>query len=118
MTLYKEHILDHSKRPRNFRTIKSPDNKADVRNVVCGDEITLMFNVLKGKITDVAFSGHGCAISIASCSLFTEFMKGKSIKDLKKLDESVILELLHIELSPSRMKCAILPLEALHDALK
>jgi len=113
VNIYKEIILDHWKNPHNFGKLKSPTKKSYAINPSCGDEIQIDLIIQKGKVKEVKFSGRGCAISQASASLLTDYIKGKSIKDLKKITEKTILELLNIKISPARMKCVLLPLEVL-----
>jgi nitrogen fixation NifU-like protein len=78
--LYQEVILDHNRRPRNFRALEA-GQKAEGFNPLCGDRITVYLTVGNGVITDVAFQGSGCAISKASASLMTESVKGKSVAE-------------------------------------
>lgn len=84
--LYQEVILDHNRRPRNFRALDA-GRKAEGFNPLCGDRITVYLNVDNGVITDVAFQGSGCAISKASASLMTESVKGKTVADAQALFE-------------------------------
>ncbi|HEY6293495.1 MAG TPA: SUF system NifU family Fe-S cluster assembly protein [Terriglobia bacterium] len=76
--LYQEVILDHSKRPRNFRVLEDATSRADGYNPLCGDRLTLYLRMNGDQIADVAFKGSGCAISTASASLLTETLKGKT----------------------------------------
>ena len=110
--MYDEIILDHYKHPRNFGTVVRPTTTCHVNNPLCGDKINMTAIIEKGVIQEVKFEAEGCAISIASASLLSEYLQGTSIADLRKLDSSFILKLLNIELSPNRLKCALLPLEA------
>jgi len=111
--IYKEIILDHWKHPHNFGKLKNPTKKSYTTNPSCGDEIQIDLIIEKEKVKEVKFSGRGCAISQASASLLTDYIKEKSIKDLKRIDEKTIIKLLNVKISPARMKCALLPLEAL-----
>ncbi len=80
--LYQEVILDHNKRPRNFRVIDAPDaTKLEGFNPLCGDRLTLYLRMEGDRVADVAFQGHGCAISTSSASLMTEAVKGKPKAD-------------------------------------
>ncbi|OGK14917.1 SUF system NifU family Fe-S cluster assembly protein [Candidatus Roizmanbacteria bacterium RIFCSPLOWO2_02_FULL_37_19] len=117
MSIYQEVILDHYKHPRNFGEIDQPDKSSRAINTVCGDKIFLTAEISKGAIKQVKFSGTGCAISVASASMLTDYLKGKKLTDLRKLDQSFMLKLLSIELTPNRLKCALLPLEALHKLI-
>ena len=85
--LYQEVILDHNRRPRNFRTIESPSHHAEGYNPLCGDRLNLYVNVADGVLTDVAFQGSGCAISKASASLMTDVLKGKTVAEAQALFE-------------------------------
>lgn len=116
-SIYQELILDHYHSPRNFGDLEKSDRNSEVSNSSCGDKISMKAYFTSGKITDIKFMGKGCAISTASASLLTDYVKGKPISTLKKLDTSFMLKLLGIELSPNRLKCALLPLEALTKLL-
>lgn len=116
--LYREQILDHYKNPRNYGDLVNPTVSSEEYNPLCGDRIFLQLLINKGKIMDVKFKGEGCAISTASASLLTEYIKSKNISDLKKLEGQDVLPILGIEnLSPGRLKCALLPLEALRKSI-
>jgi nitrogen fixation protein NifU and related proteins len=85
--LYQEVILDHNKRPRNFRAIEPPSQKAEGYNPLCGDRITVYLRLKGDVIEDLAFEGSGCAISKASASLMTDALKGRTIVDAGSLFE-------------------------------
>lgn len=85
--LYQEVILDHNKRPRNFRVINEATAHADGYNPLCGDRVTLYLRMDGDKIGDVAFKGSGCAISTASASILTETLKGKTRTQAEELFE-------------------------------
>jgi nitrogen fixation NifU-like protein len=85
--LYQEVILDHNRRPRNFRTIEPASHHADGHNPLCGDRLSLYLQVTDGGIADVAFQGSGCAISKASASLMTDAVKGQSVDAALRLFE-------------------------------
>lgn len=108
MDLYREEILDHYKNPRNFG---SPDDfklKEADRNSSCGDSLEMGIKTEKGKIIDVRFSGTGCAISLASASMLTEMLLGKTLKQAAKINDQVMLKRLGIPISLTRQKCALL----------
>lgn len=113
-SIYQEIILEHYKHPRNFGTIRNPSKKTSVSNPLCGDKIVMDIVFTDKKIKEIKFNGQGCAISQASASLLTEYSIGKSKDTLQKLDKEFMIKLLGIELGPNRIKCALLPLEALH----
>jgi nitrogen fixation NifU-like protein len=116
--MYKEHILELYRNPSNYGIIKDATHKSTEYNSVCGDEITIHLLVKNGKIRDAKFSGSGCVISMVSSSLFTSRIKGMQIEDVKKISKDDILKLLKIKVTPARIKCALLPLEAVKKALK
>jgi nitrogen fixation NifU-like protein len=117
--LYQEFIIELYKNPQNFGTIEDADYKAQIYNTTCGDAITIFIKVKDGIIQDAKFMGKGCAISQASSSLFTGFLIGKKLDELKNIGKDDALKLLKIDLSknPTRMKCALLPLDAMRKAL-
>ncbi len=85
--LYQEVILDHNKRPRNFRELDGADRHADGYNPLCGDKLAVYVNLDDGVISDVSFLGSGCAISKASASLMTDAVKGKTLVEAQRLFE-------------------------------
>jgi nitrogen fixation NifU-like protein len=113
---YRDYILDHYRSPRNFGTLEHADVAAEDINPLCGDQIKMELKVDDGVVTDVRFSGKGCAISQASASMLTEHIKGMKLADVAKLPKDVVLENVGIGISPTRMKCAMLGLRVLKSA--
>ncbi len=117
MNIYQELILDHYKHPKNYGELAGATCTATANNPLCGDKFVLQAVLEKELIVDLKFSGEGCAISTASASMLTEYAKGKKKNEILTLNKEFILEMLGIELSPNRLKCALLPLEGLHMLL-
>lgn len=116
--LYRDEILEHYRRPHNFGTLPNPDASYEGSNPLCGDRITLMLEIGDdGRVSDVAFTGRGCAISQASASLLTDEMRGKSLTELAKFGNQDVLDALGIEISPARLKCALLSVDTLRHAI-
>ncbi len=116
--LYRDEILEHYRHPHNFGTLPEPDAVHEGSNPLCGDRITLMLGIGEtGTIDEVAFTGRGCAISQASASMLTDEIKDKPLSDLARLGREDILDSLGIDISPARLKCALLSLDTLRRAL-
>ncbi len=113
LEMYQETILDHYKYPRNFGVIDKASIKSKESNISCGDEVEMFLNINKNKINEVKFKGKGCAISLASTSILTESIKGKNINEIKKMDSDDLFKLINVQISPSRIRCALLGFSAL-----
>ncbi len=116
-SLYQEIILDHYRNPKNFGKLPNVTKSATIQNQLCGDVITMEVLFKGDIIQDIKFRSKGCVISQALGSRLTEFAKYKSKKELRKLDGTFMIKLVGIELGPNRLKCALLPLEALRKLL-
>ncbi|MGH9403879.1 MAG: Fe-S cluster assembly sulfur transfer protein SufU [Terriglobia bacterium] len=135
--LYQEVVVDHSKRPRNFRRLEGPHVTAQGYNPLCGDRVAVHVRVENGRLSDVSFEGSGCAISTASASIMTEMLKGKTTEEAEALFRSFHdlatkgetenpgapplgkLEVFSkVSDYPARVKCATLVWHTLHSALE
>jgi nitrogen fixation NifU-like protein len=131
--LYQEVILDHNKKPRNFREMDNANHLAHGNNPLCGDALVVFLKLNADVIEDVSFQGSGCAISVASASLMTEALKGKTLAEAETLYELVHKQMTGEEIDPSslgklavlsgvkeyptRVKCATLSWHTLHAAM-
>ena len=111
--LYKEAILDLNRNPLNKKVVADADVTEKAHNPHCGDDYSLSIKFDGDTIVDIGFSGDGCAISTAALSLLTDEVKGKSKQEVSSLTEQQMIDMLGIEISYTRKKCAILGLETL-----
>lgn len=111
---YREHIIDRYQNPHFRGELNPNDITFEDSNPLCGDELRIDLRINENnQIVEAAFSGRGCAISLASADMLLEFVQGKSLEEVKRLTKEDILELLGIELGPVRLKCALLSLKVL-----
>ena len=115
--IYKETILDHYRHPRNYGDLPNANARAKDSNVLCGDVVEMQLRIDANRIDEARFRGEGCAISIATASMLTEFAKGKSIREIKKLGKEELIKLLGADPGPGRIECALLGLEVLKAAI-
>jgi nitrogen fixation NifU-like protein len=133
--LYQEMILDHYRRPRNKGTLENPDASVEIKNPLCGDEIGLQVAFNGNSVSDLKFSGRGCSISLASASMMTQLVKGKSTEEIDSIRKQFrdlmlghspaaddpqlgsLRALSGVARFPARVKCALLAWNALESAL-
>lgn len=134
--LYQDIIVDHNRRPRNFRRLDDADRRQEGFNPLCGDKLMLYLKLDGDTIRDISFEGSGCAISVASASLMTERLKGRTVDEARRLfkcmhdlltgrdnghnheDLGKLGALAGVKEYPSRVKCATLAWHTLHAALE
>jgi len=115
--LYRDYILEHYRHPHNFGVLENANASHEGANPLCGDRITLQLGINDGVVERVGFTGRGCAISQASASLLTDEIKGKPVADVEAFRADDLLDLLGIDISPARLKCAMLSHDTLQKAL-
>jgi len=116
--IYSEVLLDHFRNPRNYGSLPSPDVAYEEVNPLCGDRIRIELEINDNRIVAARFVGDGCAISVAAASILTELILGDDIEQGAVISSEKLLSSLKSDIKPSRMKCALLPLEALRSCLK
>jgi nitrogen fixation NifU-like protein len=135
--LYQELIIDHSKRPRNFKVLETADRKAEGYNPLCGDKVTVFLELEDERVKNASFQGSGCAISTASASVMTESVKGKTLAEVEALFDifhqmvtgkpaatgsapelGKLAVFSGVSEFPARVKCATLAWHTLHAALQ
>ncbi|MFY9264263.1 MAG: iron-sulfur cluster assembly scaffold protein [Solirubrobacterales bacterium] len=116
--LYRDYILQHYKQPHHFGELEPHDFAAHDVNPLCGDELGVHLRVDDdGTITDLAFHGAGCAISQAAASIASDELIGMNVDDVAKLDADWMVDLLGIDISATRRKCALLNLKVIRGAV-
>jgi nitrogen fixation protein NifU and related proteins len=115
--LYREQILEHYKHPQNFGRLERFDLEYEDSNPFCGDEQHVWIRLdEEGRVAEVGFEGKGCAISTAATSLLTDELRGMTREELLRLPKEFVLDLLGIEISATRIKCALLGLKVVKSA--
>jgi len=115
--LYREHVLDHYRNPRNQGTLENADISCEQDNPVCGDVVRLDVRLIGDRVSEARFSGQGCILSMASASMLTEEILGKTVEELRALQDEDIFEMIGITLGPVRANCGLLPLRVLQEGL-
>ncbi|HEX6607636.1 MAG TPA: SUF system NifU family Fe-S cluster assembly protein [Chloroflexia bacterium] len=116
-SLYREVILEHYRQPHHKGHLAEPTVSVEVDNPLCGDRLAIDLALQDGVITDVAFTGRGCAISQASASILSDELVGKPVAEAAELTWHDMMDLLGVEVGPARLKCALLALRAVKMAL-
>lgn len=113
--LYRENIIQHYKHPQNYGVLENADINMHAKNPSCGDELFLFLQTQDGKIKDIKWKGEGCAISQAATSMLSQEIKNKSLQEISKMSEQDIRDMLGVDISPARQKCAFLSLTTLQE---
>lgn len=112
-----DELLEHFKYPCNKKNVSDPNFLASSENPSCGDKISIEGVISENNVVDIGFSGSGCVISQATASMLTEFCKGKNIDQILNLNKDDVLSLIKMDLGPNRLKCSLLSLQVLQQAL-
>ncbi len=115
--IYSPKVMDHFRHPRNMGEIKNPDSMAQVGNPVCGDVMRLFIKVKNNKISEIKFQTLGCGAAIATSSMLTTMVKGRSLKEALKISKKAIAEALG-GLPPEKLHCSVLAADALKKAIE
>ena len=116
--MYRQQILDHYKNPRNYGELEDADIEHVGDNPMCGDTIKMFIQLAEDEtIERVSFIGDGCAISQASASMLSGELRGESLEAVREMDRDDVVDMLGVELSPMRIKCAVLPEKVAQDAI-
>lgn len=116
--LYQEILMDHYRHPRNREKLENPDFSSASHNPSCGDSVQFAGTLKNGIIEKLTFQGVGCVISQGMASMLSEKLVGKSIAEIELLDKDYVLTMLGMQLGPTRLKCALLPLQAIQSIKK
>ncbi len=117
-SLYKDYLLDHYRYPRNAGILVDANCQAQQENPACGDAVSMTGRLEHGIMREVRFAARGCVICVAGSSLLSDQIIGLTLQEMITLDAQMMITLIGIPLGPTRLKCALLPLYTLHDALK
>ena len=115
--MYSEKVMDHFENPRNVGKLDDANANGEVGNAVCGDIMKIYMKIENGIIEDVSFKTFGCGAAIATSSMATELVKGKTIEEALKLTNKAVMEALD-GLPPAKVHCSVLAEQAIHAALK
>lgn len=117
MGLYSPKIIEHYKNPRHVGKLREFTNRAEELNTACGDRIVVYLKIKDGKFLEITHETEGCAVTIASASVLAERLAGMGTEEVEKVNEKTVTEMLEAELTPSRVKCAMLPVMAIRKGL-
>jgi nitrogen fixation NifU-like protein len=118
VNLYQDALIDHYRNPRNQGILEHPDFTSGEDNPSCGDSVNMYGQVQNGTLVAVSFQGTGCVISQAAASMLTQKVLGMDLHEIMKIDAAFMRQLVGIELGPTRVRCALLALEALQKGIR
>jgi nitrogen fixation protein NifU and related proteins len=118
VTLYSDTLLDHFRHPRNYGDLVNPDISHESFNPLCGDRIRIEVKLRDTSVQEARFKGDACAICTAAASLLTELILGTSVAAIAAISNDRLISALESDIKPTRLQCALLPLEALREGLK
>jgi len=118
VTLYSDTLLDHFRHPRNYGDLVNPDISHESFNPLCGDRIRIELNLHDATVHEARFKGDACAICTAAASLLTELILGTDLTTISDISNDRLIAALESDIKPTRLQCALLPLEALREGLK
>jgi nitrogen fixation protein NifU and related proteins len=118
MDFYAEEIMEHYRSPHNAGKVKKPTAKFAMNNTLCGDKINVTLQIENGILKDFKFESNGCAISIASASMLSDAIIGKKVDEILNMDANSVFEILKMKVGFNRIKCMMLPLNAVQEAIK
>lgn len=115
--LYREHVLDHYRQPRNVGRLPAANAQASGYNPLCGDVVHVELQITGGTVAAMMFTGQGCAISVASASLLSNHVTGQAVTHMQQCGLADVEALLGVKLPPARIKCGLLVVEAVQQAV-
>lgn len=118
MNIYNKKILELWRNPKNFGELKNPTHEYSEKNTVCGDEMWVHLKIERDTVKDASFFGTGCLVCIVAASKLTEKIKGMPVKKVLALTKKDLLKLLNIKVSPLKIRCACLSLDAIQNCIK
>jgi nitrogen fixation NifU-like protein len=117
-SLYGDVVADHARNPRNRGTLESPDLAREGVNPLCGDRVRIELRIRDGRVDAVRFQADACMVTIAAASILSDLLGGAAVSQALTLPDAELLRALGTELRPSRVGCALLPLQVLREALR
>lgn len=115
--IYSDLIIENYKHPKNYGELKEHTCNASLSNTVCGDDLKVYLNIKNNRVSDISYTGAGCAICLGTMSILSEYLRDRSTKEISELDEEFILSLINMSKESGRIKCATLSLDVVQKCL-